>query len=82
LTPRPREGFAGTTLRYFEPKSEIWSAIFIDWENDSVATPTGGAAGDNQLDLHQQGTDGGNSETRDSKPTNLAQRAITLRYRS
>jgi hypothetical protein len=57
-----QKGFVGTTLRYFDPKSGTWSVTFIDPENDSVATLTGGAEGDNRIVLHEQTADG--KETR------------------
>jgi hypothetical protein len=57
-----KEKFIGTTLRYFDPKSGTWSVTFIDPENDSVATLTGGAVKDDRIVLHSQNTDG--TETR------------------
>jgi hypothetical protein len=57
-----QEGFIGTTLRYFDPKSGTWSVTFVDPENNSVATLTGGAIGDTRIELHEQNTDG--KETR------------------
>jgi hypothetical protein len=57
-----QEGFVGTTLRYFDPKSGTWSVTFIDPENNSVATLTGTAVGDNRIVLHKQNADG--KETR------------------
>jgi hypothetical protein len=57
-----QEGFVGTTLRYFDPKSGTWSVTFIDPENKSVETLSGGAVGDNRIVLHKQSPDG--KETR------------------
>jgi hypothetical protein len=55
-------GFVGTTLRYFDPKSGTWSVTFIDPEDSSVETLTGGAVGDDRIVVHSQNTDG--KETR------------------
>ena len=57
-----KEGFIGTTLRYFDPKSGTWSVTFVDPENGSVATLTGGAVEDGRIVLHSQNKDG--KETR------------------
>jgi hypothetical protein len=57
-----KDGFIGTTLRYFDAKSGTWSATFIDPESNSVATLTGGAVGEDRIDLYRQSTDG--KETR------------------
>jgi hypothetical protein len=38
-------------LRYYDPKSRSWPAIFIDVEHASVARFTGGAAGDDRIVL-------------------------------
>jgi hypothetical protein len=40
-----------TDLRYFEPKSRTWPAIFVDPEDASVAKFTGGAVGDSRIVL-------------------------------
>jgi hypothetical protein len=53
-----REGFIGTTLRYFDPKSGTWSVTFIDPENGAVETLKGGAVGDDRIVLLSQNTDG------------------------
>jgi hypothetical protein len=53
-----KEGFIGTTLRYFDPKSGTWSVTFIDPENGAVETLTGGAVGDDRIVLLSQNTDG------------------------
>jgi hypothetical protein len=53
-----KERYIGTTLRYFEPKSGAWSVTFIDPENGSVATLTGGAAEGGRIVLHSQNKDG------------------------
>ena len=53
-----KEGFIGTTLRYFDPKSRTWSVSFIDPEDDVVETLTGGAVGDDRIVLLSQNTDG------------------------
>lgn len=43
-------------LRYFDPKSQSWPAIFVDPEHASVARFTGGAVGDRfVLDTHDFG---------------------------
>jgi hypothetical protein len=57
-----KERYIGTTLRYFDPKSGAWSVTFIDPENGSVATLTGGAVEDGRIVLHGQNKDG--KETR------------------
>jgi len=57
-----KEKFVGTTLRYFDPKSGTWRVTFIDPENDSVATLTGGAVADDRIVLNKQELDG--KETR------------------
>jgi hypothetical protein len=57
-----KERYIGTTLRYFDPKSGAWSVTFIDPENGSVATLTGGAVEDGRIVLHSQNKDG--KETR------------------
>jgi hypothetical protein len=53
-----KEGFIGTTLRYFDPKSGTWSVTFIDPEYGAVETLTGGAVGDDRIVLLSQNTDG------------------------
>jgi hypothetical protein len=53
-----KERFVGTTLRYFDPKSGTWRVTFIDPENDSVTSFTGGAEGDDRIVLHGQETNG------------------------
>ncbi len=53
-----QEGFVGTTVRYFDPKSGSWSVTFIDPENNSVAALTGGAVGDDRIVLLSQDKDG------------------------
>jgi hypothetical protein len=40
-----------TDLRYFDPKSGTWPAIFIDPDDASVAKFTGGALGDDRIVL-------------------------------
>ena len=57
-----KEKYIGTTLRYFDPKSGTWSVTFVDPENGSVATLTGGAVEDGRIVLHSQNKDG--KETR------------------
>ncbi len=56
------ERYIGTTVRYFDPKSGIWSVTFIDPENGSVATLTGGALREDRIVLHSNDSDG--KETR------------------
>jgi hypothetical protein len=51
-----------TDLRYFDPKSGTWPAIFIDPENASVATFTGGAVGGDRIVLESR--DFGAKDTR------------------
>jgi hypothetical protein len=53
-----KEGFIGTTLRYFDPKSRTWSVSFIDPEDDVVETLTGGAVGDDRIVLLSPNMDG------------------------
>lgn len=50
--------YMGTTLRYFDPKSQTWCATFIDPENDAVETLKGGAVGDDRIVLLSQDADG------------------------
>ena len=57
-----KERYIGTTLRYFEPKSGTWHVTFVDPQNGSVTTLTGGAAQDGRIVLHGQSKDG--KETR------------------
>jgi hypothetical protein len=45
-------------LRYYDPKSRSWPAIFIDVEHASVARFTGGAAGDDRIVLDTSDFDG------------------------
>ncbi len=40
-----------TDVRYFDPESRTWSAVFIDRENASVARFTGDAAGGSRIVL-------------------------------
>jgi hypothetical protein len=59
-----KEGFIGTTLRYFDPKSGTWSVTFIA-KNSSVQTLTGGAVGDDRIVLLSQNKSGeGASQSR------------------
>lgn len=51
-----------TTVRYFDPKSGTWPAIFIDPEHASAARFTGGAVGDDRIVLDTR--DFGDAETR------------------
>jgi hypothetical protein len=53
-----KERYIGTTLRYFDPKSQTWSVNFIDPENGGVQTLTGGAVGDERIVLLSQDADG------------------------
>jgi hypothetical protein len=48
-TTKEREVY--TDLRYFDPKSRTWPAIFFDPQIASVAKFTGGAAGDSRIVL-------------------------------
>jgi hypothetical protein len=52
------QGFVGTTLRYFDPKSGTWSVTFVDPENGAVETLTGGAVGDDRIVLLSHDEDG------------------------
>jgi hypothetical protein len=52
------EGFVGTTLRFFDSKSQTWSVTFIDPENNSVATLTGAAVGGDRIVFLSQDKDG------------------------
>jgi hypothetical protein len=49
---KDREVYAD--VRYFDPKSGTWPAIFIDPQVASVATFTGGAVGDDRIVLDSQ----------------------------
>ncbi|HWM68615.1 MAG TPA: hypothetical protein VNO35_18645 [Steroidobacteraceae bacterium] len=49
-----------TTVYYFEPKSRVWHATFVDPESASVLSFTGGAAGSDRFVLETQNT---NSKT-------------------
>jgi hypothetical protein len=51
-----------TDVRYFDPKSRTWPAIFFDPEHASVARFTGGAVGDDRIVLDTQ--DFADKETR------------------
>jgi len=53
------EGFTGTTLRYFDPKSAAWRVIFVDPENDAVMSFSGGAVSDDRIVLQAEAADGG-----------------------
>jgi hypothetical protein len=50
-----QEGFVGTSLRYYDPKSGTWCVAFIDPENGAVETLTGGAVGDDRIVLLSEG---------------------------
>jgi len=50
------EGFVGTTLRFFDSKSQTWSVTFIDPENNSVATLTGAAVGGDRIVFRRSGS--------------------------
>jgi hypothetical protein len=52
------ERYIGTTVRYFDPKSQTWSVTFVDPENGAVETLTGGAVGDDRIVLRSQDKDG------------------------
>ena len=51
-------GFVGTTLRFYDPKSQTWSVTFVDPENGAVETMTGSAAGDDRIVLLSNDSDG------------------------
>jgi hypothetical protein len=51
-------GFVGTTLRFYDPKSQTWSVTFIDPENGAVETLTGSAVGDDRIVLLSKDSDG------------------------
>jgi len=53
-----QDGFIGTTLRYFDPKSGTWSVTFVDPENGAVQTLTGGAVGEDRIVILSQDMDG------------------------
>jgi len=53
-----KERYIGTTLRYFDPKSQNWSVTFIDPEYGAIETLTGGAAGDDRIVLLSKDVDG------------------------
>src|SRR3984893_6244056 len=57
-----KEKYIGTSLVYFGPDFGTWSVTFVDPENGSVATLTGGAVEDGRIVLHSQNKDG--KETR------------------
>jgi hypothetical protein len=59
-TRKEREVY--TDLRYFDPKSQTWPALFVDPEHASVAKFTGGAVGDDRIVLDTR--DFGDGETR------------------
>ncbi len=60
IDPSPtRKGkFIGTSLSYFDAKSQTWRLFFIDPENDAVIRVTGGAVGNDRIVLLTQETDG------------------------
>jgi hypothetical protein len=47
-----------TDLRYYDPKTGLWSASFIDVEHASVARFTGGAVSDDRIVLDTRDFDG------------------------
>lgn len=49
---KDREVYAD--VRYFDPKSGTWPAVFIDPQDASVATFTGGAVGEDRIVLDSQ----------------------------
>jgi hypothetical protein len=53
-----QEGFVGTTLRFYDPKSQTWSVTFIDPENGAVETLAGSAVGDDRIVLLSKDSDG------------------------
>jgi hypothetical protein len=53
-----KERYIGTTVRYFDPKSETWSVTFIDPEYGAIETLTGNAVGDDRIVLLSQDKDG------------------------
>jgi hypothetical protein len=59
-TRKEREVY--TDVRYFDPKSRTWPAVFVDPEHASVARFTGGSVGDDRIVLETQ--DFGDNETR------------------
>jgi hypothetical protein len=52
-----KERYIGSSLRYFDPKSQTWSVIFVDPEYGSVQTVTGGAVADDRIVLLSKDTD-------------------------
>jgi hypothetical protein len=53
-----KEKFIGTSLSYFDVKSQTWRLFFIDPENDAVIRVTGGAVGNDRIMFLTQETDG------------------------
>ena len=53
-----KERYVGTTLRYFEPETATWRVTFIDPQNGSSATLTGGAVEGGRIVLHSPNADG------------------------
>jgi hypothetical protein len=53
-----KERYIGTTLRFFDPKSQTWSVTFIDPEYGAIETLTGGAVGDDRVVLLSKNEDG------------------------
>src|ERR1700678_3050685 len=53
-----KEKFIGTSLSYFDAKSQTWRLYFIDPENDAVIRVTGNAVGNDKIVFLTQETDG------------------------
>jgi hypothetical protein len=53
-----KEGFIGTTLRFFDPKSGAWNVTFVDPQDNWVATLTGGAVAQDRIVLRNHSADG------------------------
>ena len=71
-----KEKFIGTSLSYFDAKSQTWRLFFIDPESDAVIRVTGGAVGNDRIVFLTQETDGkiSRSSFNDIRPDALVYR--------
>lgn len=53
-----KEKYIGSSLNYFDAKSQTWRMVYVDPENDAVIRVTGGAAGNDRIVLLTPDTDG------------------------
>jgi hypothetical protein len=53
-----KEKYIGSSLNYFDAKSQTWRMVYVDPENDAVIRVTGGAAGNDRIVLLTQEAEG------------------------